>query len=265
MIAFFRSVYPANHPLQQRMFWNWQYGDKAYGRSFISLDENGDITGHVGASFAGGVAWIINVYLLESCRGKGVLRELYGLARQYHPLAATAANAAGLGLYRNMGWIRYHDLIRLVKINPNMQNASAELICSPAAVAVDDLVATDTHYFRQPGIKGVLFDDGTRAVSQDAVGGLRICDFDDASTMESLAWEKGYHWVDYITSWNDMKLKYLEAQHWMPDRLSVIPWRLNPVEFNYFCDITFLSEEPLDKKFVVHRSYSDHGRVGSLK
>jgi hypothetical protein len=48
------------------------------------------------------------------------------------------------------------------------------------------------------------------------------------------------------------------------DYKSVIPWRLNPIEENRYCDVTFLSEEPLDREFIVHRSFSDHGRIGSL-
>jgi hypothetical protein len=37
------------------------------------------------------------------------------------------------------------------------------------------------------------------------------------------------------------------------------------MEENYFCDITFLSENPIDKEFIAHRSFSDHGRVESIK
>ena len=93
LLYFFKKVYRANHPLHNKAFWIWQYGDKQYGRSFICVNEKGNIVGHVGANFGGNVAWIINVYLDEECRGKGILGKLYALARQYYPLAATAANA----------------------------------------------------------------------------------------------------------------------------------------------------------------------------
>jgi len=38
----------------------------------------------------------------------------------------------------------------------------------------------------------------------------------------------------------------------------------NPIEKNYFCDISFLSEQPLPKEFIVRSLYSDHGRIGSI-
>lgn len=262
---FFTKIYRQKHPLQNKEFWEWQFGDEKFGRSFICLNEQEEVVGHVGANFGGGLAWIINVYLFEECRGQGVLGKLYNLARRYYPLAATAANEAGLGLYRNMRWIRYYDLVRYVKINPTITNRKFDNICKNVAVSIDDLIIKDTHYFQQPSIKGLILADGSRAVSQEDVGGLRIVEIENFLAMEEQAWQLGYHWMDYITSWNDLKTKELEKNGWIPDFKSVVPWRLNPIEEHYFCDITFLSEEPLNKEFIVHRSYSDHGRIGSLK
>ncbi|NJW54041.1 GNAT family N-acetyltransferase [Salinimicrobium oceani] len=261
---FFSTIYRKGHPLQNRQFWKWQFGDEKYGRSFICVNEKGEIVGHVGANFGGGVAWIINVYLFKDYRGKGILRELYALARKYYPLAATAANDAGLGLYRNMRWIRYYDLIRLVKINPEKVNLGTIDLCASIDVNLDKLECQDTHYFRQPFLKGICLGDGSRAVSQNAVGGLRLVDVNDVRLVEEQAWELGYNWIDYISSWNDITLVEMEKEGWVLDKESKIPWRLNPVQVNYFSDITFLSEGPLDKDFIVHRSYSDHGRIGSI-
>lgn len=261
---FFTKIYRKNHPLHSKKFWEWQYGDATFGRSFICLNEDGNIVGHVGANFQGNIAWIINVYLNEECRGKGILGKLYDLARQYYPLAATAANEAGLGLYKNMRWIRYYDLVRYVKINPNFKDENFEFLCKGIKVSVENMAINDTHYFQQPSIKGIKLKDGSRAVSQENVAGLRVVDIENIKLLEQEAWQLGYYWMDYITSWNDLKTKDLEKNGWLPDFKSVIPWRLNPVEQNYFCDITFLSEEPLDKEFIVHRSFSDHGRIGSL-
>ncbi|KAF2333111.1 GNAT family N-acetyltransferase [Flavobacterium daemonense] len=262
---FFKIIYRENHPLHNKEFWEWQFGDKKFGRSFICINELGTVVGHVGANFGGGLAWIINVYLNEECRGKGILGRLYELARNYFPLAATAANAAGLGLYKNMRWIRYYDLVRYVKINPNFQESTFDEICKEIDVDVDQFMKKDTHYFCQPSLKGILLNDGSRAVSQENVGGLRVVDIQNIEELEKQAWELGYLWMDYISSWNDLKTKDLEKSGWVLDYKSIIPWRLNPIEENYFCDITFLSEKPLDNEFVVHRSYSDHGRIGSLK
>lgn len=264
LFVFFSRVYRKNHPLQNKEFWIWQYGDKQYGRSLICLNESGSIVGHVGANFGGGIAWIINVYLDEECRGKGILGKLYALARNYYPLAATAANEAGLGLYKNMRWIRYYDLVRYVKINPAVQEISTENVCKSISVDINNLLIKDSHYFQQPTLKGIKLNDGSTAVSQENVGGLRIVDINDVNQIESQAWQIGYNWIDYITSWNDLKTKDLEKNGWVLDFKSVVPWRLNPLEKDYFCDITFLSEESLNKEFIVHRSFSDHGRIGSL-
>lgn len=264
LFLFFSKIYRANHPLQNKEFWNWQYGDKQYGRSFICINDRGTIVGHVGANFGGGVAWIINVYLEEECRGKGILGKLYALARNYYPLAATAANAAGLGLYKNMRWIRYYDLVRYVKINPTLQEVTLKNVCKPITVNVDDLVIKDTHYFQQPTLKGLVFKEGSRVISQENVGGLRVVSINELNALENQVWNLGYLWMDYITTWNDLKTKDLENNGWVLDTKSIVPWRLNPIEENYFCDITFLSELPLNNEFVVHRSFSDHGRVGSI-
>ena len=261
---FFDVIYRNGHPLRNKQFWEWQYGDEKYGRSFICLNERQEIVGHVGANFQAGLAWVINVYLNEECRGKGILARLYDLARNYYPLAATAANQAGLGLYKNMRWIRYHDLLRYVKINPALKDKSFENVCREAQVSIDGLIVKDSHYFKQPSIKGVILSDGSRAISQENVGGLRVEVIEDLSKLEAHAWDLGYFWTDYITSWNDLITKDLESNGWELDFKSVIPWRLNPVEEKYFCDITFLSEKPLDNEFIVRRSYSDHGRIGSL-
>jgi hypothetical protein len=264
LLQFFKLIYRENHPLHNREFWQWQYGDSHYGRSFICINAQEEIVGHVGANFQGGVAWIINVYLKEECRGKGVLGELYGLARAYYPLAATAANEAGLGLYRNMRWIRYFDLVRFVKINPSLLDKSFESVCKKVAVDTNIFIKRDTHYFQQPKIKGLQLNDGSRAVSQEEVGGLRVLEIKNVVELEKQAWKLGYNWVDYITSWNDIQIKDLDKNNWTIDYKNVVPWRLNPVEENYFCDISFLSEKPLDNEFIVKRNFSDHGRIGSL-
>jgi hypothetical protein len=261
---FFLKIYRENHPLHNKEFWEWQYGNEQFGRSFICLNENEEVTGHVGANFEGGLAWIINVYLEQECRGQGVLGKLYDLARKYYPLAATAANDAGLGLYKNMRWIRYYDLVRYVKINPSIKILKTDSLCRNITIDTKQLRVMDTHYFKQPGIKGLLLADGSRAVSQEKVGGLRVLCIENIQSLENEAWKLGYLWMDYITSWNDLKTKDLDKNGWVLDFKSVIPWRLDPIEENYFCDITFLSEAPLDSEFVVRRSYSDHGRVGSI-
>lgn len=263
--VFFQRIYRKDHPLQTKEFWEWQYGNVDFGRSFICVNEEGSVVGHVGANFAGGIAWIINVYLDEKYRGQGILKRFYDLARNYYPLGATAANDAGLGLYQKMRWIRYHNLIRMVKVNPSIKNPNFHNCCKSLKLEIEDLSFKDSHYFKQPSIKGIMLQDGSTAVSQEDVGGIRIVDIKNIQEMEDHAWNLGYLWMDYLTSWNDLKLIELKKQNWKVDYKNAVPWRLNPIKKGYYCDVTFLSEQSLDNEFIVHRSFSDHGRVGSLK
>jgi hypothetical protein len=264
LYIFFKKIYRENHPLHNKEFWKWQFGNEKYGRSFICLDLEDKIVGHLGANFCNGISWMINGYLDKKYRGKGLMANLYDLARNYYPLAATAANNLGLEMYRNMGWIRYYDLVRYVKVSPKCFDISFVNVCKKVDVEIDSLIRRDTHYFKQPLIKGLLLNDGSRAVSQENVGGLRVVTIENLKLLEEQSWQLGYLWMDYVTSWNDIKTKELEKNGWVLDFKSVVPWRLNPIQENYFCDITFLSEEPLNKKLIVERSFSDHGRIGSL-
>ncbi len=264
LVVFFTEIYRQNHPLQNKEFWEWQYGDAKYGRSFICLDEDEKVVAHVGASFENNLAWMMNLYVKKEYEGKRIPAKLYNLAREYYPLVTTAANKAALDMYQSMRWIRYHNLVRYVKINPNVTTIDVKNICKKVSVDVERFVNKDIRYFQQPTIKGLLFEDGSRAVSQEVVGGLRILDVVNNKALEEIAWQLGYLWMDYTTSWNDSKTRRLEKSGWVLDYKSVVPWRLNPIEENYFCDISFLSEEPIDKELVVKTSHSDHGRVGSI-
>ncbi len=261
---FYRRIYRKNHPLQSREFWNWQFGDVNHGRAFACINEDNKVVGHVGANFKAEIAWMINGYLDPEYRGQGIMRKLYSLARNYYPLAATAANVFGLSMYRNMRWIRYYDLTRYVKINPNLQRKEFEDVCKKIEVKVDHLIVKKNHYQIQPNQNVIELSGKSTAISQESVGGLRVIDLESLDELEEHAWNLGYLWMDYITSWNDLKSKLLEKNNWKLDYKSIVPWRLNPVEKDYFCDITFLSEYPIDREFIVHRSYSDHGRVGSI-
>jgi GNAT superfamily N-acetyltransferase len=265
LYEFFKKNYRANHPLHTKAFWEWQYGDEKFGRSFICLDDNEQVVAHVGASFENNLAWLMNLYVSKEYEGKRIPSKLYDLARQYYPLVTTAANKAALDMYQSMRWIRYHNLVRYVKINPIVTDVTIENVCKNSVVNIDDYLVKDIHYFQQPTIKGLLFEDGSRAISQEEVGGLRVLDIGNSRSLENKAWQLGYLWMDYTTSWNDTQTRRLEKNGWTLDYKSVVPWRLNPIEENYFCDVSFLSEEPIDKELIVKRSHSDHGRVGSIK
>ena len=265
LLYFFTKIYRKNHPLQNKEFWEWQYGDPEYGRSFICLDDNGEVVAHVGASFDNNLAWMMNLYVIKEYEGKRIPAKLYNLAREYFPLVTTAANKVALDMYQSMNWIRYHNLVRYVKINPTITKVNIENVCKKISVNVDSFINKDIRYFQQPTIKGLLFEDGSKAVCQDYSGGLRILDIVNVKELENKAWELGYLWMDYTTSWNDSKTRRLEKNGWVLDYNSIVPWRLNPIVENHFCDVSFLSEEPLSKDLIVNRSHSDHGRVGSIE
>jgi hypothetical protein len=137
------------------------------------LDENEQVVAHVGASFENNLAWLMNLYVNKEFEGKRIPSKLYDLARQYYPLVTTAANKAALDMYQSMRWIRYHNLVRYVKINPVVTDINIKNICKKITVEVDGFMAKDIRYFQQPTIKGLLFEDGSRAVSQ---GGWRKTD-----------------------------------------------------------------------------------------
>ena len=265
LVSFYKKIYRKNHPLHSKEFWSWQYGDKKTGRSFIMIDETiNSIVGHLGANFKDDIAWMINGYLDQNYRGKNLMKNLYDLAREYYPLAATAANSLGLNMYRNMGWYRYYDLQRYVKLNPKYKNEAPIDLCREITVDISHLETKNSHYFEQPFLNGIKLFEGSTAVSQANVGGARLVDINDCKKSEEELWSLGYLWIDYITSWNDMTIKELIKNNWEIDSKVGIPWRLNPIEKGYYCDITFLSEKNMNSKLVVNRSYSDHGRIGSI-
>jgi GNAT superfamily N-acetyltransferase len=258
----FREMYRPGHPLHRRDFWDWQYGDPSVGRSIVAEDADGRFLGHVGAAFGGGCAWIINVYLDPSTRGMGLLRRMYDLARTYAPLTAASVNRAGLDMYRNMGWIRYCDLQRFVAVNPAIPES--ELLASREGVPLPFPAAEGEHFWRQPGITGVRLPTGSQAVWQAAQNGLRVIDLHDPERTAAEAFAAGVAWLDFVTSWNDPLCRTVDKLGWKPEDDAPIPWRLNPVVPGSRGHIAWLSEEHVQKDLIVRRTYSDHGRVGSL-
>lgn len=261
---FYHKSYRKNHPLQDFDFWNWQYVDKEYGQAFIAITNTNEVVGHAGAQLTDGYAWMINVYLDERFRGKGVMRDLYNLARIYAPMVATSANSAGLGMYRNMKWFRYCDLQRYIAVNPVFKDANMHILVSPIEEPASFTKPSGSHYWRQPGITGIQLADGSTGVLQAHLGGIRFVEIADPATALQHAWEVGARWVDFVTSWNNLICVELEKCGWVHDRLSTIPWRLEPLIPNSHCEVSYLSEEPMPRDFIVQRYHSDHGRIGSI-
>ena len=263
--SFYLNIYRERHPLQNFDFFNWQYSDPHHGRSFI-LTDGKKIYGHVGAYFEDGYAWIINVYLDPDHRGKGWVGQLYEMARKFgYPLVATSANEAGLGLYRKMGWIRYSNLERFVLYNPAHNQLPAEKLIQPVQLSTKiHPPESSLHYWRQPGILGSQLADGSTGIAQYPEGGFRFTEIRDILQAEKEVWTLGFLWCDYITSWNDPLIDTLLSNGWISQSRSKFPWFLKPVDTEKPFMVSFLSEDPIDKKFIVRRYHSDHGRVGSL-
>ena len=99
---------------------------------------------------------------------------------------------------------------------------------------------------------------------QIAVGGLRLVDIDQPRWVLDEAWDAGFSWVDYITSWNDPVVDRFSDGVWAEDEGSPVPWLLDPIEEGSRARVTVFSSEPLPSTLVVRRTYSDHGRVGSF-
>lgn len=263
LFDFYNEIYPKEHPLKNIDFWDWQYGNKINGSAYIVLSEN-KIFGQVGAYFNDNIAWIINVYLKEETRGMGFLNQMYEMARDdYGLLAATSANTAGLGLYRNMGWIRYANLERMILLNPKVRDNELKSIFSN----VDSFPLkkpNGNHYWSQPGLFCHTLSDGSTGIVQAELGGFRFVEIVNPNLATEELWSLGLKWCDYVSSWNDKKLTSLSKQGWYKQMEINFPWYLNPLDFSKKFEVTFLSEQPLSSDYICKRYNSDHGRVGSL-
>lgn len=263
---FYSRIYPRFHPLSNLEFFKWQYGEIENGSAYILRDSD-QVYGHVGAYFAGGIAWMINVYLDESMRGQGWIGQLYSFARhQYQLLAATSANEAGLGLYRNMNWYRYSNLERYICVHPKFKQNELDFssMLQPSLLNYSWRVTSNEHYWKQPGIVGHTFADGSTGVYHAETNGFRFVCINDIQVCLNEIWNLGVTWCDFVTSWNDKKIIELEKMNWKNNRAYSFPWYLNPINFEKKFQISFLSEKVLDSNFICRRTYSDHGRVGSL-
>ncbi len=256
---FFLRNYRSGHPFQFEPFWRWQTEDPASAESYISLLA-GEVVAHLGMNVGGGYVWVIQLLVEQQCRGKGVVRSLYDLARRRGPLATTNANAVALRMYRKMRWVRTVDLQRYVVVRPGCEIGEA---LSAVEMRRTFDAPKEGRYWRQPGIRGAQLTGGT-AVLQPEIGGARLIDLDNVGEVLDEIWAAGFNWADFITSWADPLCEELEERGWFLNEASPIPWRLNPVVPGSVAKISVLSEKPLDPYLIIRRTYCDHGRVGSV-
>jgi hypothetical protein len=254
---FYRSIYREGHPLHDAQFWRWQYADPEHGQAAIVIDGE-RVVGHLGAALAGGFSWIINCFLMEDYRGQGWLAELYALTGSLAPNAATNINRAGMDMYRKMGWTRYSDLLRYTAVAPDIAREHAV-----AEARIARSRQPEGHrYWQQPGIVGTTLRDGSTAVVQPHLGGLRVVHIADPGQVLAACWETGARWADFVTSWNDPLCRELDRKGW--ELGDGIAWRVDPLVPGSKSDITVTAQSPLPPGLIIDRTFSDHGRVGSL-
>jgi hypothetical protein len=256
--VFYQAIYRQGHPLHNADFWRWQYGDPQHGQAAIVVD--GDkVVGHLGATLSGGFSWAINCFLMEDYRGQGCLAQLYGLIGSLAPTAATNINRAGMDMYRKMGFTRYADLLRYTAVAPGIEREHAV-----AEARIERSGQPEGHrYWQQPGIVGTTLRDGSTAVVQAHLGGLRVIHIAEPSQVLAACWATGARWADFVTSWNDPLCRDLDRKHgW--ELGDGIPWRVDPLVPGSKSDITVTAQSPLPPRLILDRTFSDHGRIGSL-
>lgn len=261
LLSFFSRVYRASHPLQNQNFWIWRFGESEFGASVIAIDE-GQIVGHVGVNKSGGIAWIINLFLDQNWRGKGLLAQMFSLAAEFGLPATANVNDAGVGMFRKMGWIEFDNLRRFVFRDKS--TPSSELLL-PVECQEKFPQPQQRHYWRQPGIIGIADESGSTAVDFLVRGGLRMVEIADSKCVNEFILSSGAKWADYVTSWNDPVGLELLSLGWKTDDEQNVPWLLDPIESNSRMRINVFARDELPANLIIRRWDSDHGRVGSIQ
>ena len=254
---FFRRNFREGHPFRNRAFWEWHVRDPDASLSVIVVSE-GSVVAHRAVNFGGGCQWGMMLYVEPSHRGQRIVSQLLAQTAHLAEHASTNANRLMESIYRRRRWHRSADLVRSVAVRPGL---SPRGIVAP--IDTIELPHPSGHYWSQPGIRGVKLESGT-AVAQLRVGGLRAVDVSDPQGLLEEAWNYGFRWVDYVTSWNDWLLDEMDPEQWLQEDDSPVPWSLDPIRPGSLARIRVYSENPLPVDLVIRRTYSDHGRVGSL-
>jgi hypothetical protein len=259
LAAFYRSVYREDHPVHFDDWWTWQFGDPRSGRVVLAAD-GPTVVGHLGVCLAAGRGWTTLLHLVPEHRGRGLLREMYGLAGTLAALGATNSNDVSARLHRRHRWHELDPLHRYVAVRP----AAPEPRWAPVDTVPDRFgPPPDAHYFRQPGLRAVGLADGSAGVLQPEVGGLRAVRLSDPVALLEEAWDAGIGWVDFVTSSNDPWCERLRDLGWQTDREAGVPWRLDPVVPDSWASISHFQADPVDRDLIVTREVGDHGRAGS--
>jgi hypothetical protein len=263
LLVFYKKAYREHHPLQNKEFWNWQFGNENYGRSIIAVYEN-EIIAHLGILLFDDYIFSMNLFIDSSYRNGDVYLKLVDMANQYRKQHfGVAVNHNTLPLLRLMKWYQYANLERRLIVHPEYGERTIPNILE-SIVEFSNLAEPIGHFWEQPTLKSIQFEDGSTAIVQNEVGGLRFVEIKNIKKATQQAFEMGFRWCDFITSFNNPILMKLDSNKWKTESEIEIPWLLNPIEYGSKSDITFLSRIPLDINFYINRTHADLGRVGTI-
>lgn len=263
LLGFYKKAYREHHPLQNQEFWNWQFGNKNYGRAIIGIYEN-EIVAHLGIVNVDDYFFGINLYIDNEKRIGDAYLNLIEIAFQLGPkhIALSVSNDA-LPLLRIMKWYQYANLERRLIIHPDYVNKSISKVLGPIEI-ITDLSKPEGYFWEQPTLKSIQLDDGSTAIIQNEIGGLRFVEIKNVKKATQQAFEMGFKWCDFITSFNNPVLMKLDANKWKTESEIEIPWLLNPIKYGSKSNLTFLSKIPIDINFYINRTHADLGRVGTI-
>jgi hypothetical protein len=263
LLSFYKKAYRELHPLQNKEFWDWQFGTENYGRSIIAIYEN-DIIAHLGIMLFEDYIFSMNLFIVSEHRKGDVYLKLVEIANQFRTQhLGVAVNHNTLPLLRLMKWYQYANLERRLIVHPGYLEKAIPNILEPIDYFTN-LPKPVGHFWEQPTLKSIQFEDGSTAIVQNEVGGLRFVEIKNIRKTTQQAFDLGFKWCDFITSFNNPILMKLEINKWKTESEFEIPWLLNPIEYGSKSNITFLSKNALDINFYINRTHADLGRVGSI-
>lgn len=262
VLDFYKKVYGIHHPLLNYEFWKWQYSQEEFGRALIAIHNN-EVVAHLGIAINSDYAWHINLYVVDEYRSTSVLLNLFSIAKKFGKQGNLSANKEAVNLYRSLKWYQYVDIERKLIINPAISFDAVETLLQPIVLA-QNFNIPEGNFWKQPTLESVLFEDGSTGIVQKNVGGMRFVTIKDVKKATQQAFEMGFKWCDYVTSFNNPILRKLDKNNWKSEDEITIPWLLNPIVDNSKSKITFLTKEPIDINFYIDRTHSDIGRVGSI-
>lgn len=263
LLVFYKNAYRVNHPLHNQEFWNWQFGNENFGRAIIGIHEN-EIIAHLGIMLFDDYIFSMNLFIDNRFRSGDEFFNLMDIANQFRKQhIGVAVNHNAFPLLRLMKWYQYINLERKLIVHSDYEGKSIEKILEPVSF-ISDLPQPEGHFWEQPTLKSLQLDDGSTAIIQNEVGGLRFVEIKNVKKAMRQAFEMGFKWCDFVTSFNNPILTKLEMNKWKTEAELDIPWLLNPIEYGSKSNLTFLSKNALDINFYINRTHADLGRVGSI-